>query len=945
MAAIEIRAPVRGETSGGAPRWIHIVFEADRHSNEQIEIADPRLTFDSPPNHHLYKLKQRFGGGADYRLSKAELAAFKHGCPRARIDDGGDADVRVLLGTTEQGSWELAYVLSCFAAAQVGRWRPDVRYVATGQIHDGRIRADLLADKLTLAREHLGRLVFLGPFEATPGGPRDVSQRDLVRVSSIAELWENPGSPLAAHADLEALTASIHRVLAPQARDVELTTRTGARDRPAIASVLAQDAPLILCGGTGAGKTSLLGRLAFEAARDPRRFAVDLALPPIALRRFLPRQARGVEPLLDCIGEVLFEHGAYQQPPRPEQVRALLCTHRALILFDGLNEVSDANREALTSALDGLLTLCPDHRYLMTDGLSPWFTSARWRAGQLLPMSDAQVTALLEAQPEPAASRLLTRPDLRELLRTPLLAVLLAESAELSGGLATHEQVIHEFVQSRFQRWARENELTKHSAAVMELTGAARRLAAAFGARAFTAGEAWHALGSAVAWTRDPVSALVACGFLIDGPGAGGTLEFRHAAFLHYFYAGAIAARSGGNLLRLKRAVLVAPDNEIWLCYLAVQLAPEPARAFVATAARDSPALGARLADTLADSAGLDPILASIARSAKWMRGLSNPLADWVVLGAFLSTFAMALLFYDGFGISATQAFLPAVVVLIALVSLWGRFTRVSGRDRLPLKRLLTLTLYLRPGRRVRTLLEKIVEDTARSRWVHGALRGYATVLLSKTDLSSRDAIELLRSAAKQAALASGILALEHLYDPRVAPILAHFLARDDLYSEAAARATWLRVVRFPQDNFWLAGGADPRVLAEHHAPHPRPSNARFFVGLVTTLVVSWLFDAPGAAVYCVLIPLAVMVDILRAGGRPAFGSDTWSGHSPWSYVLGMLLPIPMTPSLLFAVYLPRRNRILRTARGIDWQRLASEVSAAQAIASRAEAGPVRHVE
>lgn len=945
-SAIEIRAPVRGETANGAPRWVHVVFAPGRDANEQIEIADDRLAFDRPPSRSLYELKQQFSGAAEFRLSRAELAAFKRGCPRARIDDGGDPDVRVLLGTREQRSWQLAYALSCLVSAGVGRWRADVRYVATGQLHDGRIRADLLADKLALAGASPGRVVFLAPFDpgdaprpAAGGGPDATGRRSIVRVSGIAELWEDEGSPLAAHADLEAVTANLRRSLAPREHDVELGVRLGARDRPAIAAVQTSDAPLILRGGSGAGKTSLLGRLAIDAAADPARYGVELALPPIALRRFTVQPAHGIAPLLGCIGEVLFEHGAYQAPPRAEQVRALLCSHRALLLFDGLNEVPEANRGALALALDGLLTLCPDQRYVMTDDRSPWFKTARWRTGEVLPMTDAQVHALLEARPEAAASRLLARPDLRALLRIPLLAVLLAESTEPSGGLGTLEQVIHGFVQGRFERWASEHALTRHGAAVVELIDAARRLADRLGARAFTAEEAARILARPAPWPHDPVSALIACGLLIDGPG-GHTLEFRHDTLRCYFQAGAAAARLIRGRLAVKRDALVAPSNEVWLRHVAVQLAPAPARRVIAGVARESPALAARLADTLSDDRELDAALASIARSARLMRRLSRrPLRTIAVLGLCHVSFMSALLLQRGLDLSPAVVLPATVLAAILLLWPWYRFTRAAGEDDAALRRLLTITLELRPGSRVRAVLETIVRDTARSPWVRGALRGHAIVLQSELRAPDRGAIDLLEDAARRGTLASGILALEHLADPRVAAILAHLIARGDLYSAAAATATRARVERFPHDEFWLAGGANPRHLAHGFAPGQIWERG-FGVSVLTCALVSWLLGGWGLLVLCWALPaLIVIVDITRAGARPAFGADTWSGHAPWGYALGALLPPPFSVSAFLGVYLPRRQRILRTARGFDWQKLAGDVAAAESLA-RAGSSP-----
>ena len=105
------------------------------------------------------------------------------------------------LSTEEQRSWEMAYLLSCLAAAGIGAFSTDVRYVATGHLDDGRFVAADLEEKLRYVLGLDGRIVFL-----TPGGQDRVStDKCVVLVPDVRALLEHPRSPLSANAgaDLE----------------------------------------------------------------------------------------------------------------------------------------------------------------------------------------------------------------------------------------------------------------------------------------------------------------------------------------------------------------------------------------------------------------------------------------------------------------------------------------------------------------------------------------------------------------------------------------------------------------------------------------------------------------------------------------------------------------------------------------------------------------------
>src|SRR5262249_4564113 len=140
---------------------------------------------------------------------------------------------------------------------------------------------------------------------------------------------------------------------------------------------------------------------------------------------------------------------------------------------------------------------------------------------------------------------------------------------------------------------------------------------------------------------------------------------------------------------------------------------------------------------------------------------------------------------------------LPYAFLALLFIGAWALFTRASGDDDEALSRLPAATLDVRAGGG-RDLLVANVRAGSQSRWVDGAVRGYALVLRAELEEESgRDPIGFLRRASEERALFSGILALGHLRDRRVAPILAYLIQAGNLYSEAAVRATVNREDRF----------------------------------------------------------------------------------------------------------------------------------------------------
>ncbi|MER5889196.1 NACHT domain-containing protein [Streptomyces sp. NPDC001941] len=212
-----------------------------------------------------------------------------------------------------------------------------------------------------------------------------------------------------------------------------------------VEDMLAARPRVLLRGDAGAGKTTLVWRLAARAAAGtlgPELAALNGLVPFVVPLRSVHAQGSG-HPTVARLPEVA--RLVVDEPPRGWAGR-VLAADRALLLVDGLDEVPGAEREEARRWLAALLRRHPGLRCLAT--VRPLAVEPDWLAGEgfeelrLLPMRDEDVqeftaawhTAARLDDPDHAGLRGLERdlaqqfarnPQLRDLARTPLLCAVI----------------------------------------------------------------------------------------------------------------------------------------------------------------------------------------------------------------------------------------------------------------------------------------------------------------------------------------------------------------------------------------------------------------------------------------------------------------------------------------------------------------------------------------
>ncbi|WAP56828.1 NACHT domain-containing protein [Streptomyces sp. S465] len=207
---------------------------------------------------------------------------------------------------------------------------------------------------------------------------------------------------------------------------LETETDGGSPSAPA-EQALAGRERVLLWGVAGAGKTTLVQRLAVSVARgdlpaplEGLRGRVPFVLP---VRRFRhdgngnSNSHRNGFPEPDAfLSAVRYPHAAAQPPGWAERV---LSDGRGLLLVDGVDEAPEQARERLREALRELPARYPGNVWLVTSRPSAvrenWLASERFTELKLSPLSRDGVTAFIRRWHEAARQDITDRADLDRL--------------------------------------------------------------------------------------------------------------------------------------------------------------------------------------------------------------------------------------------------------------------------------------------------------------------------------------------------------------------------------------------------------------------------------------------------------------------------------------------------------------------------------------------------
>lgn len=189
----------------------------------------------------------------------------------------------------------------------------------------------------------------------------------------------------------------------------------------AVDEVLAQGSRILIRGAAGSGKTTLLHWVAVRAAQQdfpPTLQAWNDTVPFVIPLRAIPRDAALPTPE-DFPGFV-------SKATAPNQPRGWvadqLTAGQALVLIDGLDEVSDARRQDLQLWIKDLVATYPRNRFLITT--RPLAVGKNWLAGdgfneiELQPMGLGDIYTFIDNWHAAAAAAL---PDPQERAELPAL--------------------------------------------------------------------------------------------------------------------------------------------------------------------------------------------------------------------------------------------------------------------------------------------------------------------------------------------------------------------------------------------------------------------------------------------------------------------------------------------------------------------------------------------
>ncbi len=176
--------------------WTCVLFYPDVSSGDDAFTPGRGVKFDAPAAaRHLRTLRSRLANwlkDGGYVASNRAQQVY-HSCPR--IEAPNTSNELITLGIRQSRSWELAYMLACLCAADLGVWGSE-RYWATGVFdrESGKFKAEGLDQKFRYVLNQPGNHTFLAPQKVPKAQlPPD---KHVIEVRKIADLFTRTASPL-----------------------------------------------------------------------------------------------------------------------------------------------------------------------------------------------------------------------------------------------------------------------------------------------------------------------------------------------------------------------------------------------------------------------------------------------------------------------------------------------------------------------------------------------------------------------------------------------------------------------------------------------------------------------------------------------------------------------------------------------------------------------------
>ena len=249
--------------------------------------------------------------------------------------------------------------------------------------------------------------------------------------------------------------------------DIENFDRLGfgriMQSHQSAAEVVSQHQKLIVLGKPGAGKTTFLKHLAIECIEgrfEPKRLPLFINLKQFAedpyqldLLSFLSQ--RHFKSQLSALSAADVEQSL-------QQLKQVLNAGRALLLLDGLDEVSQTNQDRVLREIRLLSEEFHANQFLMTCRVAAWeYTFEQFTEVEIADFDLDQIKtfAYQWMKDKPASSadfmqRLANQPRLAELATTPLLLTLLCLSFESTGSLpSSRSELYQEGTETLLKKW------------------------------------------------------------------------------------------------------------------------------------------------------------------------------------------------------------------------------------------------------------------------------------------------------------------------------------------------------------------------------------------------------------------------------------------------------------------------------------------------------------